>query len=475
MKSSLIVLFISLSLSISAQEKNWLSSQGCNALSSLYKYSTPAISELSNDEKHYLEAYAHFLAFIADENPVHTTNFSKSRDQLIGASNKDSQKQDLMAINLSVQYGLLQLMSGNEISGIYSIYRGYKDFMRIEEKLCNELEYIKLQALFLIFADQIESRNSVASWLFGIEGDEKKGFRLLRSYIRQVEGMGGLDVESQVLLAYCLLKFGEASDADIKHMLDQSKVFESPLLSFVSLMVAIKSRKSDEAIWLINDFREDEYKRFPLLFYAQGRLETNLLKVEGEANITAFLNTYKGQSYKADALLRLARLKHINGALSERDSILSLLAIVNPLPTAIDKQAAKEGESLVSYPICLLRARLQFDGGTYQAARLSLNQSECTVLNKCQSIEWNYRMARLEHLLQNYELAVLFYSKVLGDAKGDERYFGPYSALYAAQIAFQNNSLSEALLLIEQGRELNTGEYKHSVNRKLRELELKAQ
>lgn len=455
-------------IGLRAQHQPLLSSHAMEELSDLYASHQNSKFNLSAEESSYLGAYSQFLDFIKDEQKDHITLFEEEIAALENLSESNTSQRDLMLINLQVQQGLLRLMNDDRLEGVYRIYKSYNAFELLDSSRYNALEFKKLKAMFLIFADQVESGNSFVSWLFGIEGNEELGFRQLKAYLKEVKPFEGLYIEGLVLFAYCKLKFSDLNDREFKWLLSEAGNFKSPLLTFVVLQNGIKLHyPKDELLSLLN-MDEQKWLHFPLLYYLKGRILLDALNGEGELDLNRFLAQYQGNSYKTDALLRLARFKHIQGLNHQRDSLLTLIDQATALPTSMDRQADNEYLFLQERPLALSKARFLFDGGQYKKARMALEDATLDNYTAFYQVEWWYRLGRIEHKLLNTSAALEAYNKVIQLSDDDKRYYGPYAALFSARLVLNNKVKANAYL--EKARELNTGEYKRDITLEIEAL-----
>lgn len=467
--SSLI--FFLLAFPVLGQAQYWLSKQACVELERLYRYESISDSTLDQEEKLYLDGYASFLNFLADENPKWIDKLEDVNDAINNSEVLNS-KTHLMLVNLGIQQGLMKLISGDELDGAYLIYSAYKVFYNIDSGKCDAIEYQKLDALFTIFASQVEAQNGIVSWLFGIKGNELIGFEKMNAYLGKVQSCVGLETEGQVLYAYLQLKFGQLNEVELTNLIGIAEQKSSPLLTFVMGLNGLKNQKSDQVIEMLLKVDDWGYKSFPLLSYIKGKALLNKMDLNGCKALTTFGNTFKGNSYTADATFRLARYYHATNDTSGRDSLLALMETIQDYPTALDKQARSESAQLAESPPVLSKARFYFDGGYLLDAQKVLLAETVQVYSKQYQSEFHYRLARVEHQLGNMDRALSEYEKVVSLSKDDQRYFGPYSALFMAKYYVKNGEIRKASQSIEQARILNNGEYKSDISLEINRIKL---
>ena len=356
------------------------------------------------------------------------------------------------------------------MSGIYSIYTAYKGFLSLNKDKCHGLEYQKLNGLFLIFADQVQAQNNFVSWLFGIEGDEQLGFQLLRSYLTQTKYHPGLHKEGLLILAYCGLQFSEFDQSELLQFKDEAERYQSPLMSFVIGMNAIKTNQTELFYNWVNTWSNAQLDSFPYLRYLKGRLLLNKLEDRGERELESYIELSEANSYKADAMFRIARFNHAKGDYSRRDVFIQKVHNQNIYATNFDKQALAEVDYLKGRPAALSKARFLFDSGDYLTTLSVLNTDSIDNYSSFYQVEWWYRLARTEQSLKRPDKAIYAYNKVIELAVEDSRYYGPYSALFAAQIYLEKNKKEKVLYYLKKAESLNSGEYKNDISLRIEAL-----
>ncbi|MCU4164246.1 tetratricopeptide repeat protein [Carboxylicivirga caseinilyticus] len=467
MKIVLSVFLFLVSFSLHSQSNEWLSSKAQLCLSDEYQYNFSDFGSLNEDETYYLSAYRCFLQFVNYEDEDWVKSFEKEQNRLLKITKTENQKVNMMLINLDVQLGLMQVMKGDEITGVYNIYKAYKSFEGLDKNQCDALEYQKLHGLFLIFADQVENQYGFLSWLFGIEGDSELGFQLLRSYISQTKYKDGLHTEGLLLLAYSSLQFSNIERTELEWLLEEAERYGSPVLSFVVALNAVKINESKLVFDWIHDWKGHQIHKFPLLGYIKGRFLLNELKEEGIAYLEQYCNDGNRNRYYADAIYRIARFCHVKEEGIKRNAWLSLIDETDNLTTSLDRQAKSEYGMLKDCPVALVKARFLIDGGDYLTAISVLNTDSINKYSSFYEIEWWYRLARAEHLLNNYKQALMAYDKVISLSGDDSRYFGPYSALFASEIMVEQKSFEKAHQYLQWASDLNTGEYQKEITIKI--------
>ncbi|MCU4177651.1 hypothetical protein [Carboxylicivirga sp. N1Y90] len=462
-----VIAMTCLVFSVYAQSGSYLSKPAQEQLKALYTYESVELQELEYDEAAYLKSYECFLAYLASEDRSVVDSFMIACKQLKG--------NDFLLVNAEIQKAILLLLRGDEMSGVYAFYRAHQRFKQLKPEHSpmeySPMEYKKLQGLFNVIWAQIPESYQFWSALLGLQGNETEGFQLLRAYLKDVRNQDAIYVEGLTLYHFLLLKFSEPSDSDVQLILDEVPRSESPLFYFVGSQVLMKAYKGHKATDLLAGLSDRQLNAFPLLYYIKGRLCVNQLHEGTVHNFKQFETFYRGVSFKTDAQLRLTWYYHLNQQYSKRDSLIASVNTETKQLTALDRQAIREFETVKDAPAQLLKARLLFDYGDFEQALQILTDQQSGHLNLSYQIEYNYRLARVQHELKAYGEALKLYSETISLAKQDKRYFGPYAAVKAAKIAyFQMADIDSAISYLRQAEELNNGEYQSAIKRQIREL-----
>jgi tetratricopeptide (TPR) repeat protein len=147
-----------------------------------------------------------------------------------------------------------------------------------------------------------------------------------------------------------------------------------------------------------------------------------------------------------------------------------------------DRQALSEAQDTLPLNIVLLKARLLFDGGYYRKAMEQLevpdkltvsggrdSLPQILLLNKRDSVECRYRLARIFDRLGDLDSAVLNYKQVLAGDPGSGWYFAPNAALHLGMIHEAAGYTERALAYYRECLRINKSAYKKSIDYKARQ------
>ncbi len=427
---------------------------------------------LSPTESGYFRTYQFFIEFVALEKAESALQFMQAYDQFTKVIHQGiPQQKNWMLANLSIQKGLIQWMQNEPLAGTVSFIQGHRLLKEAFKSPALQLEAQKLRALYLILIDQLPDYLMSGAHLFGLEGNRKEGFHQLREYVKVCEGKAGIHAEALVLYGYCLLKFSPPDDHQTNLFFQWSRRSTSPLVAFVSASLALKERDGALCRRLLDALPPESYDHFPLLYHLKGKAQLNHLSHTCEEAFLQFFRTYPGMSFKADAHLRLARYYRISGDTAKVRGQMEAIQALATFPTSNDKQAVQEVFSVSEKPVALIKARLLFDDGHNSACIQQLKTMDESLLSDFYRAEWYYRLARALEVDNRFTEALFGYQQVIRLADEDVRYFGPYSALNAANIHLETlKDTAACQKMLELARELNTGQYKSDIKRKISDL-----
>ncbi len=447
----------------------------CEALEALLYYDfSQAETIIQNIEKKepkltalpYLKQYKHFLNYLANDNQANYEAFNLAHSQAMEAlPTKDLAWYLVFSSNMLLQKSLVEFSRGNHFQGAMVLYRSHKAFREIEPNSSNMLWQLKLRGIFNILWDRIPDHLRFFSNLAGLKGDYYMGIRQLVAYNDKTTAPGLAD-ESKIILLYVHQLFQQDNE-DLVELFEEAMAENHPPLT-IFLYSGILSRMNHgaKALDALQNVPKSTMTRFPLLQYQYARLLLNAGKIDlSKSEMTQFLKQYKGDSFTNDAYLQMSRICYLKGE-TDQAAEWSLKCLAHqPAVTAIDRQAVDESRQFNQWQPSLLLARLYFDHGDYEKAQewaskpINLPQAK---------IEQEYRKGRIAHKKGNLAAAVQFYNRAITLAGKDTKYYGPYAALFCAEIKIATQEYQEANRYLTMARKLNTGEYKQDIEYRIK-------
>lgn len=369
---------------------------------------------------------------------------------------------------IHLQWATARLKFGERTTPATEVLKAYK----LLEKNNKEFpDFIANKKSLSIIHALSESLPGWVRTLMGIKGSIEQGTEEIDEVVTYSEEHNFLFVEeSYAIYAYILFfqnnKRKEAYDLLTNADLDHSK---SPLICFLKANIAHKNGHNEEAKKILEERPSgEEYMPFPYLDFMYGQYKLYSLDADASEYILNFINEFKGRHFVKEAYQKLAWYElALNEDISAYKKYMKLCQDKGFKLVDEDKQALKESENRKIPNATLLKARLLFDGGYYSKAyALLVKKSYLFTEEGEDQLEFNYRMGRISHELQNLPDAIEFYSLTLLSGRKSKSYMSCNSALQIGLILEEQNKHKQARHYYEQCLDISPDEYKSSLHQK---------
>ncbi len=471
-KFALYICFILYFLYHSASLKAQINSSAVNEIkSNIFKLNfTKADSSLQEVKQLSLRAYLNLYKLFVSNIVVGNIDFEKYctiyDDQIdyIKNESKDKPFQLQFLSELYLQRGILEYQNENTFSAISYFSKAYSCWKDSEEIIPDSQYNVKLSGIFnLLIGNLPNPYSQMVSW-FGYSGDTEKGFYNLRNNLVRQDIKSGDYYEALLYLGFSYLKFGKDDSCILQFVHEHASDKLPDFIQALMLRCANKIHQPEICIDIINS-----QSHYPILSYLQGKY---FVQTGSESALTCFNHFFKdtrSMHFKADAFRYLSwyyLLKDDKSKFWEyQDSIKGL----PNYPTSEDKQAKYECDLKLEPDTVLLKARMYFDIGRYKESK-SILLSKARYNTKQDQQEYYYRLGRCYQYLGYIELALIQFKQAITLQIESKRYFGAYSALFAAKICFENKDLNKCRFFLNKAEELNHGEYKYSISQEIKLL-----
>ena len=248
------------------------------------------------------------------------------------------------------------------------------------------------------------------------------------------------------------------------YKLDDKNIY---LYTFMNSNLMLNNFNSKEAIRIIlNRNKSADYMQ-PIIFdYALGAA---YLYTSQYGKAIPYLKKYlncKSYFYKKDAALKIAYAYYLMGNDSYSDIYKAKVKTVGTKVTDMDKQAQKIAQESFGDKN-LLKAHLLFDGGSFShVIEILENDNLKAGLTSAESLEWDYRLARVYDETNKLDDAIIFYKKTLESSNPTNEYFPARAALQLAFIYENKNNKTLATVFFKKVLSLEGHEYKTSLDHK---------
>ena len=326
---------------------------------------------------------------------------------------------------------------------------------------------------FQRFAEKEEYHNPEEyEWLlriFGFTGSAEDGFRILELETEKDKGINQL--ESCLVLLYASIMLDYQGNCPTSYFTSFDIEFpNNPLLTYGMALLDLKTGKSERLIkHLESNHPAKDSQHFYFLDLIEGEARLNLLDPRAEEKFEDFLSRYSGEHYVKFAWSKLSWHYFLAGDtkkyLYARKQVREQgIAVVDS-----DRQALAEASDSNHINPVLLKARLLFDGGKYDRALYLLDQQDIPLASLHDSVEYNYRLARIYDLMGDKDRAIIQYTRVMDEGGSTDWYFPANAALHAGILLESNGDVEQALHFYKRCLKTNHSSYKKSIAFKARQ------
>lgn len=324
----------------------------------------------------------------------------------------------------------IQLNKAN--SAIGELRKAHPDF------LPGQRERALLDVVFGGVPDQYKWVASAVGW----KGNEKKGMAVFNGIVAKMEASPykALTDESRIMVA-CVLAFTKDQEKAAWHVLKANpELAKSNLVGlYVMARLGGKVGRTEEVVQLLlNRPNAPNYHLFPFLDF---NLATAFLHQNDPRALNYFeiyLASDEPRVFKKTALLGMSYYYLLK---DDHDAVYATLArkeMKGPNYNDSDEQAYLEAQRfLVALPqVDLLRARLQYDGGYYEKAWITLEALRLEQLSAAEQLEYYYRRGQVLNDWGRHEQAISPYKQAIAMGKNDGNYL-PANACYRLGIIYE--------------------------------------
>ena len=449
-------------------EPNVLSSEHASrALAAIYAFDEPTyVKSLSQIKdvavRDYLKEYHAIMNYAAANNQDNYKAYVLASDKALDAVEKHKYEATF-ASNLQIHRCLVELSNGSLLGGGMYFWKSYRSFKRGEEKTPSYDGQLMLRGFFDVLLSQIPDKWKSLAGLFGFgSGNLHKGFAEIEEYHKKMVSVPGLNEESLLLsFANIFLSHDQLmSDAQRSEISSN----RSPVVVYAYMLSCGRNQMGEEADRVLGQLPDAVRAKFPLVWQQDAkfdlrRLDTNMAKRYADS----FAKNYKGVSCANEAPLIKAYALKIEGKTAEANREASIASSM-PYTSDVDKRIHNDAAMFTSMDVDMLRVRFLFEYGDFQGSLAILKTIKPA---KKDEIEYWFRMARAKEKLGLYSDAMAHYDKVISMSADSKRYFGPYSAVYAADILIAQGKTAEAKVYVDKAKALNNGEFVKEIDQRI--------
>jgi tetratricopeptide (TPR) repeat protein len=420
-----------------------------------------------------LDGYMDFLTLVVgeDENDYDRLRSLRSeRIDLLSKGNPESPWYRSSIAMINLQWAFARVSFGSYINAARDIRRAYLLLEQNSQLYPGFLpDKVGLGIMHALIGTIPDNLQWVAK-LFNMEGSVEGGRNELFEVLTKADDEGYPFLADEALFFLSFI--------DINLQADRSKALEliehygseadsNMMLVFSLARLYMNTGNSEKAIELLmNRPYGKAYFPFYYLDYLTGVAKLNRLDSDADRYFLRFTANFKGKSYIKSAYQRLAWCALLEDDTNAYHSMMEKVKLYGNDISDGDKLALRNAIDRQIPELCLLKARLLFDGGYYRKATAVLIDTSCQYRTEKDSIEYQYRMARIAHEQGRLEEALIYYDKTIEKGMHEPYYFAANASLQAGMICENDGDLFKAEEYYIMCLDMKNEEYQNSIKQK---------
>ncbi len=419
----------------------------------------------------HVENYLDFFEIFINEDEDQFDKLEQNKDKrlkLIENTKVESPYNRFVRAEITLQWALARMKFNQRFNAAREIYSAYN---LLEQNVAIYPEFLLNKKSLSILHALAESLPGYVRKIFGVDGSIQQGTAEINSLTKLGRDEASVFYdEISTIYAYILSFQNNKKQTAWTFVKDRGMDVENnPLACFVLANMAQKNGLNDEAIeTLSNRPQGRKYENFYYLDFLLGKSKLYRLEQGADEHIKVFIKNFKGEHFIKEAYQKLAWYELVmnNNFVAYKKYMEHCVDRGNDLVDE-DKQAQREAKSNdVPHPD-LLKARLLYDGGYYQRAyTLLITKSYLFQKGSTESIEYNYRMARISQALNNLRDAIQSYGYVMNIGNKSKSYYACNSALQIGLIYESQKDYKKAKQYLKKCLKMDPDEYKNGLHQK---------
>lgn len=432
------------------------------------------LQEPENLIVHHLEDYIDFYTIFINEDEAEYNRLYPNRARRLEAIQEGDRKSPYylyLQADIQVHWAMINLKFGDHYSMLTSVNRAFKLLEKNEARFPNFIANKKdLGMLHAMVGTIPDSAKGLLSLITSLSGTFEQGRRELESVIKYAKKNDFVfEAETHILYAYVMLYFGNEGEQAWEIM--QNSLLRNkrdPMSSFVRATVAMKTGRNDQAIdILISRSKSQKYFAYHYLDFLLGQAKLRRLDADADLYLNRYIQNFSGRNSIKEAYRMLAWHQLTRGNLAGYTQYIQKVKTQGYSHLDIDKSALKEANSGERPQPTVLKARLLMDGGYYQRAYATLQETSAAKMPDSKSkLEYVYFSGRITHKLQDYELALQYYAQTISEGRNESWYYACRAALERGIIFELQQNRGAAKSAFENCLSIRPSEHRFSLHQK---------
>ena len=326
-----------------------------------------------------------------------------------------------------------------------------------------------LQCLF----SSVPEKYQFFAKILGFEGQMESGLKEMEDYIYSpLNYKEHVWLKFETVFAYALIQhhLHKNSQAAFETIDEYSKRMPNTIfVNYAKATLAGYAGKNDLVVNYLSVKYPFQYQPFYYTYYLLGLAKLRQLDMGAADYFEAYIKHYKGNNLKKSALRYLNWIAVLEGQSKVAQQYYGRCIKEGNALSEEDKQAQREAQEGLLWPVKLLQIRLSFDGKYYDKAWKLWQQVEVQQLGHVKhKLEYNYRKARLLQETNQSTNAIKQYLLVVQEGKNLPYYYAAYSSVFIAQLYEERKDIKAAqLYYLKAKNEFKANqEYTQTINQK---------
>lgn len=428
----------------------------------------------SNKIPAYLRHYMLFYkSFISEEQSDFIALKKSHQKMLANLQNEDENSPYYLYCKAETEITLsfLKIKNKEYVSGAVALRRGYKMLEENKRKFPAFKPNLKALGVIHAFIGAVPENYSWLLKIAGMYGTINQGINELGDlfYSSSINSSPYkfLNTEAQFVFIFSK-QYLQKNEAELAAIYEKVNPADGPLQLFAKMNYHYYRNNGDKVMSILAERKKLKYD-YPLhyLDYMEGLARLNKLDTTSSVYFYKYINNFKGTGFIKSAYQKIAWMDLMEGNRKKyEETILKALTSGSDF-TDEDKQAQKEAESKAIPNVYLLRARVLFDGGYFNEALHQLSDKPHGTFSTIkESLELNYRLARIYDKTHNNKQAINFYEATIKSGEKTTYYFAANAALQAGIMCENAKDSANAILYYRRALAMRNHEYQNSIDQK---------
>ncbi len=431
------------------------------------------LSDPQNVSTYHLENYIDFFrVFIGEEREALEVFRTKKDGRLEWVERLSSGPYKLFAkAEIQLQWALARAKFGEEIKAGWDINKAYRWLEQNQQQYPHfELNKKSLSMIHALVGSISGIKKTLMKLFTSLDGSVALGLseiqqlyysnqsatRFFREEIVAIRALTALHIEADAEQAWQIIAHKE-----------MDVMAKSPLLAFLRGSIAKNKGNTQEAIQQLDRSYEQGQMLIAYNDLLLGTALLNALNPRAKTYLVRFLEHHKGRHYIKEAYQKLAWYELIlrENPNSYHNNMKKCL-FAGHLEVGEDEMAYDEAKAGHIPNSRLLKARLLYDGGYYDASLRELELINENNLPPSEGMELHYRKARCHQGMNQYDLAVHHFAHVVKSDYADQDYIRCNAALQMGLIYKTQSKRALAQKMLQTALTIHPSAHKKSLHQK---------